>query len=47
MRNDGARDILGATCTVLEDKSVVWHVKMPEFIEMTRCKERPLESSVL
>ena len=34
MRNDDARDILGATCTVLEDKSVVWHVKMPEFIEM-------------
>ena len=34
LRSDDARDILGATCTVLEDKSVVWHVKMPEFIEM-------------
>ena len=32
--NDDARDILGATCTVLEDKSKVWHVKMPQFIEM-------------
>ena len=34
MRHDDARDILGATCTVLEDKAIVWHVKMPEFIEM-------------
>ena len=34
LRNDDVRDILGATCTVLEDKSIVWHVKMPEFIEM-------------
>ena len=34
LRSDAARDILGATCTVLEDKSVIWHIKMPEFIEM-------------
>ena len=34
MRNDVARDILGATCSVLEDKSKVWSVKMPQFIEV-------------
>ena len=34
MRNDEARDILGATCFVLEDKTKVWSVKMPQFIEM-------------
>ena len=26
--------ILGATCAVLEDKTKVWYVKMPEFIEL-------------
>ena len=34
MRHDDAKDILGATCTVLEDKTKVWYVKMPEFIEL-------------
>ena len=33
LRNEDARDILGATCTVLEDKTKIWHVKMPEFID--------------
>ena len=34
LRHEDARDILGATRTVLEDKTTVWHVKMPEFIEL-------------
>ena len=33
MRHEDAREILGAICTVQEDKTKVWHVKMPEFIE--------------
>ena len=34
MRHEEAKDILGAICTVLEDKTKVWCVKMPEFIEL-------------
>ena len=34
LRHEDARDILGATCTVLEDKTKVWYVKMPELIEL-------------
>ena len=34
MRHEDARDILGATCMVLEDKTKVWHVRMPEFVEL-------------
>ena len=34
MRHEDAKDILGAICTVLEDKTKVWYVKMPEFIEL-------------
>ena len=34
MRHEHAKEILGAICTVQEDKTKVWHVKMPEFIEV-------------
>ena len=30
LRHEHAKDILGATCTVLEDKTKVWYVKMPD-----------------
>ena len=36
VRHEHAQDILGATCTVLEDKTKVWYVKMPEFVELER-----------
>ena len=31
MDPDEARDILGATCSLTEDKTRIWHVKMPDF----------------
>ena len=31
MHPDDARDILGATCSTTEDKTRIWHVKMPDF----------------
>ena len=34
LKHEDARDILGATCAVLEDKTKIWYVKMPEFIEL-------------
>ena len=34
MRHEDAKEILDAICTVQEDKAKVWHVKMPEFIEV-------------
>ena len=34
MRHEDAKDIIGAICTVLEDKTKVWYVKMPELIEL-------------
>ena len=34
MRHEHAREILGAICTVQEDKTKVWYVKMPELIEI-------------
>ena len=34
MRHEDAKDIFGAICTVQEDKTKVWYVKMPEFIEL-------------
>ena len=34
MRHEDAKDILGATCAVLEDKTKVWYVKMPECIKL-------------
>ena len=34
MRHEDAKEILGAICTVQEDRTKVWHVKMPEFIEI-------------
>ena len=34
LKHEDAKDILGATCSVLEDKTKVWHVKMPEFVEL-------------
>ena len=34
LRHEHVKDILGATCTVLEDKTKVWYVKMPEFVEL-------------
>ena len=34
MKYDEAKDILGASCVVLEDKSKMWYVKMPQFIEL-------------
>ena len=34
MRNEHAREILGAICTVQDDNTKLWHVKMPEFIEV-------------
>ena len=34
LRHEHAKGILGATCTVLEDKTKVWYVKMPEFVEL-------------
>ena len=36
LRHEHAKDILGATCTVLEDKTKVWYVKMSEFVELER-----------
>ena len=36
LRHEDAKDILGATCSVLEDKAKVWHVKMLEFVEQER-----------
>ena len=35
MDPDEARDILGATCSMTEDKTRVWHVKMPDFRQAT------------
>ena len=32
LRHEQVKDILGATCSVLEDKTKVWYVKMPEFV---------------
>ena len=34
MQYDEAKDILGATCTVQEDKAKVWYVKMPAFAQL-------------
>ena len=34
MRYDEAKEILGATCAVQEDKAKVRYVKMPEFIQL-------------
>ena len=34
MKYDQAKEILGASCAVQDDKSKVWYVKMPEFIEL-------------
>ena len=34
MRHEHAREILGAICTVQEDKTKVWYVKMAEVIEI-------------
>ena len=36
MHSDDARDILGATCSVLEDKTRVWHMKMPALFQVDR-----------
>ena len=33
MHPDDAKDIIGATCSVLEDKTRIWHVKMPAFFQ--------------
>ena len=35
MDPDEARDILGATCSMTEDKVRVWHVRMPDFQQAT------------
>ena len=35
IESDDAREILGAMCSVTEDKTRVWHVKMPEFRQAT------------
>ena len=34
MHPDDARDILGATCSVLEDKTRIWHMKMPALFQV-------------
>ena len=34
LRHEQAKEILGATCTVLEDKTKLWYVKMPEFVAL-------------
>ena len=34
MRHEHAKEILGAICSVQEDKTKVWYVKMPEFVEL-------------
>ena len=34
LKHEDANNILGATRSVLEDKTKVWHVKMPEFVEL-------------
>ena len=45
MRHDEAKEILGASCAVQEDKAKVWYVKMPQFIHLpqrlgaTPCKD--------
>ena len=33
MKCDEAKEILGGSCAVQEDKAKVWYVKMPNFIE--------------
>ena len=35
MNQNEAKDIIGATCSVLEDKTRIWHVKMPAFFQAT------------
>ena len=35
MDPDEARDIIGATCSMTEDKVRVWHVRMPDFQQAT------------
>ena len=34
MKHDEAKDILGASRVVQDDKSKVWYVKMPQFIQL-------------
>ena len=34
MKYEEAKDILGASCVALEDKSKMWYVKMPQFIQL-------------
>ena len=34
MKHNEAKDILGASCAVQDDRSKVWFVKMPELIEL-------------
>ena len=41
MRHEEAKEILGATCTVMEDKTKVWHVKMPEL------EQKDVEMSIM
>ena len=34
MKYDKAKEILGASCAVQEEKAKVWYVKMPDFIQL-------------
>ena len=45
LRHDEARDILGVVCSVLEDKTKVWSVKMPQFIELEIGTPAPVVTS--
>ena len=36
MHPEDAKDILGATCSVLEDKTRIWHMKMPALFQVDR-----------
>ena len=42
LRHEHAKDILGATCTVLEDKTEIWYVKMPEVVDLEMDQLRSL-----
>ena len=33
LRHEEAKEIIGATCSVMDDKTKVWHVRMPEFVQ--------------
>ena len=47
MKYDEAKEILGASCAVQEDKAKVWYVKMPDFIQLGDTSLVSLELHIL